>query len=185
MRFERADSPLFAAPYFLASRMAFSARVSLVEATTFIDYDVVSKAIAQRVAEAPEGPRARLTLVIFSMFLTDFNLGAGVSTGRKMTARWLLRHNTTASTQHDYSSRPRTPPSTQRLEVVNPSVSISVPSPSHYFHIPPPDPYALSSHKYPSPYHAPIPPSSLPPIQAPTRDDCPFPTLRIPPKTTP
>ena len=30
-------SPLLAAPYFLASRMAFSARVSLVEATTFID----------------------------------------------------------------------------------------------------------------------------------------------------
>jgi hypothetical protein len=45
MRFERADPPLFAAPYFLASRMAFSARVSLVEATTFIDYTVVRKTL--------------------------------------------------------------------------------------------------------------------------------------------
>jgi hypothetical protein len=30
--------PLLAAPYFLASRMAFSALVSFVEATTFIDW---------------------------------------------------------------------------------------------------------------------------------------------------
>ena len=30
-------SPLLAAPYFFASRIALSARVSLVEATTFMD----------------------------------------------------------------------------------------------------------------------------------------------------
>lgn len=36
------DIPLLAAPYFLASRMAFSARVNFVDATTFIDYIVSS-----------------------------------------------------------------------------------------------------------------------------------------------
>jgi hypothetical protein len=36
------DVPLLAAPYFLASRIARSALVSLVEATTFIDYIPIS-----------------------------------------------------------------------------------------------------------------------------------------------
>jgi hypothetical protein len=51
--YDTLDSPSLAAPYFLACFIALSARVNLVEATTFMD------------------------LVIFSMFLTDFNLRRG------------------------------------------------------------------------------------------------------------
>lgn len=42
------DVPLLAAPYFLASRIARSALVNLVDATTFMDYRLVPSIIGLR-----------------------------------------------------------------------------------------------------------------------------------------